>query len=497
MTEDLTPVLAGGWSAFVQPDGPNTQPIYLACHDFDDPEQDLGDINLLLCPDPDKPNKWKVTGSFQSEPSPVTFSITTSVRKTKDTLQTIDCPVPIYLLEMCGKRNVFTNWDSQAVIFDPSTITSKGLQNVGKKNQADQAESMKSFGIAAENFDNPFRPVAGRLSIAEPAALNGIAMCGSPKCADACGDAEALGQNLVVVGDAIAGSPADTAIPWSTSDKGQTWTQAAAAPFAAGEDAGPVVCVDMGGGVKRWIVARGETDAGNPAEIAYSDDSGATWTLVNVGSTNGQYALTGKSLFALDAEHIWLVTTGGYVYFSEDAGVTWTTQHAGTLTAQNLFFIHGSDERNLLAGGAADAILKSTDGGLSWALLTATGSGDDITAGFVITKRKFWVGTDGGDLWYTTDGGVTWAQRSFSGDGAGTVKGIGFANRLVGFMIHDTVAPVGRVFYTINGGWNWELLTGGGTNTGLNDLLVLGPDLAYAVGEPSGGSAVVLRVSGG
>lgn len=497
MTEDLTPVLAGGWAPFVQPDGPNTQPVYLSCHDFDDPEQDLGDLNLLFCPDPDRPNRWKVSGSYQSEPSPVTFSITTSVRKTKDVLQTVDCPVPFYLLEVCGKRNVFENWDSQAVLFDPAVITSKGLQNVGKKNPGDQNESMKSFGVAAETMDNPFKPGLGRLSIAEVAALNGITVCGTFKCADACGEAEGLGQNLVVAGDAIAGSPADTALPWYTGNKGQTWAAAAAAPFAGGEDAGPVVCVELGGGVKRWIVARGETDAGNPAEIAYSDDSGATWTNVDVGSTNGQYALSGKSLFALDAEHIWLVTSGGYVYFSDDAAVTWTAQHSGTLTAQNLYFIHGSDERNLLAGGAADAMLKSADGGLSWSLLTATGSGDDILRGFVITKNKFWVGTDGGDLWYSTDGGTTWSQRAFSGDGAGEVHGIGFANRLVGFMLHNTAAPLGRVFYTINGGWSWKLLTGGGTNLGLNDLLILGPDLAYAVGEPQGGTAVILRISGG
>ena len=496
MTEDLSPIYAGGWAAFVQPGGPNTQPIYLACHDFDDPEQDLGDLNLGFCPDPDRPNKWIVTSCYQSEPSPVTFSITTSVRKTKDAMQAVECPVPIYLLEMCGKRNVFTNWDSQAVLFDPSVITSKGLQNVGKKSPGDQAESMKSFGIAAERMDNPFRPVAGRLSIAEPAALNGIAMCGTPKCADSCGDASALGQNLVVIGDAIASSPSDTARPWRTNDKGQSWTISAAAPFGAAIDVGPVICLDTGGGTTRWIVARGETGAG-PAQIAYSDDNGATWTTVTVGSVNGQYALSGDSLFALGTEHIWLATTGGYVYFSDDAGATWIAQHSGTLTAQNLYFIHGSDERNLLAGGAADALLKSADGGLSWSLLTGTGSGDTITRGFVISKRKFWVGTNFGRLWYTNDGGTTWAQRRFSGDQSGTVVGIGFANRLVGFMLHNTVAPVGRIFYTINGGWNWELLTTTPTNAGLNDILVLGPDLAYAVGEPSGGTAVILRISGG
>ena len=496
MSEDLTPVYAGGWAAFVQPDGPNTQPVYLACHDFDDPEQDLGDLNLGFCPDPNQPNKWKVTSSYQSEPSPVEFSITTSVRKTKDVMQAVDCPVPIYLLEMCGKRNVFTNWDSQAVIFDPAVITSKGLQNVAKKDPSDQNESMKSFGIAAERMDNPFRPVAGRLSIAEPGGLNGIAMCGTAKCADACGEAQALGQSLVVIGDAIASSPSDTARTWRTSDKGQTWTISAAAPFGAAIDVGPVVCLEMGGGTTRWMVARAETGAG-PAQIAYSDNNGATWTTVTVGSTNGQYALSGKSLFALDAEHIWLATSGGYIYFSRDGGATWTAQHSGTLTAQNLYFITGADERNLFAGGVADAMLKSSDGGLSWSLVTATGSGDTIVSGAVITKKKFWVGTNFGRLWFTNDGGTTWTQRRFSGDQSGTVTGIGFANRLVGFMLHNTTAPVGRVFYTINGGWNWELLSTTPTNAGLNDLLVLGPDLAYVVGEPSGGTAVILRVSGG
>ena len=497
MAGDLTPILAGGWSAFVQPDGPNTAPIYLACHDFDDPEQDLGDLNLIFCPDPDRPNKWKVVGSYQSEPSPATFSITTNVRKTKDVLIGVDCPVPIYLLDNCGKKNIFVNWESQAVIFYPAAKTSRGLQNVAKKNPSDQNESMRSFGFAAETFYEPFRPTAGRLSIAEAAALNGIDICNAQKCADACGEGEALAQSLVVVGDANPGSPADTARPWSTDDKGQTWTMAAAAPFAAAEDAGPVVCVQVGKDTTRWIVGRGETDAGNPAEIAYSDDSGATWTTVNVGSVNGQYFLTGNSLFALDAEHIWGVTTGGYIYFSDDAGATWTAQHSGTLTTQNLYFIKGSDERNLLVGGAADVILKSTDGGLSWSTATALGTGGDITSGAILSKNKFWVGTDDGDAWYSVDAGVTWTERTFEGNTSGTVKDVQFANDLMGFMLHNTTAPLGRVFYTINGGFNWERITSVPTNTGLNKLAVAGPDLAYAVGEPQGGLAVILRISGG
>src|SRR5690606_36431684 len=130
----------------------------------------------------------------------------------------------------------------------------------------------------------------------------------------------------------------------------------------------------------RVVVARGTTDAGNPAEIAYSDDFGATWTAVNVGSTNAQFAQGPHSLFAYDPYNMWLVAGSGYIYYSDDGGLTWDTQDAGVATSNALHAIHFATDRIGYAVGASDTVLKTEDGGLSWTATDADpNSGDTLS----------------------------------------------------------------------------------------------------------------------
>jgi len=495
MAEDRTPLLGGDWSIFVQVDGPNTAPTYLGCHDFGDMELADGDITLLYCPSPTRANKWDVVGNYQGESSPATFEITTTIKKQRDTIDKIKCPVPFYVLNIsCGRKDVFNNWDNTAVIPYPATRTSRSWQNLAKRVPGDNNESLKVTGFSANDVVEVWLPDIGRQSIAETTALNDITFCNDEKCADACGNAQDLCEAGIVVGDAPAGSPASDADVWYTANEGQTWTFGATSPFGAAEDIASVVCFPIDKDTTRYLVARGTTDAGAPAEVAYRDAQTGAWTSVNVGSTNGQYALGPQALFALDSQNIWLVVSGGYIYKSEDGGVTWTAQEQGIVTAQNLHGIHGADSDNLYAFGAADALLRTTDGGTSWTALTATGGGVINQRGFAISKDSAWIGDSGGSLYYTTDGGTTWTERAFTGSGAGQVRGVEFANDLVGFMLHDSAAPAGTVFYTIDGGYSWRSLSTP-TNSGLNSLYVCGPNLAYAVGEADSGTAVILKIS--
>lgn len=129
--EDRTPVLAGAWSLWAQPNGPSTDPEYLGCHDMGDIEQDEGDITLLFCPSPEQANKWDVVGSYQGEPSPASFEVTTTIRRQRDVLDKITCPVPIYALSVpCGRKDVFENWDYTAILLYPTTKISSSRQNI-------------------------------------------------------------------------------------------------------------------------------------------------------------------------------------------------------------------------------------------------------------------------------------------------------------------------------------------------------------------------------
>lgn len=490
---DNTPVLAGGWAVYAQPGGPGTPVIYLGCHNLDDIEKEEGDITLTRCPDPNQTNRWVVTGSYRGEPGAATTTIGAAVTKTKELLAGVaqkGCGIPVYLADFCGKRNIFTNWDTQMYVLYPAFITSRGIQNVGKKNQSDNSESMRSFGISANDLFEFYRPTLGRQAIAETSAIRDIVFCNDARCADECGAAQDVCEDGAFVTEANPGSPGGTADVWFKSGGG-AWAVGSADPFTTSEDIASIVCVQVDRNTTRHIVARGTTDADDPAEIAYTDDGGATWVNVNVGSTDGQYALGPNSLFALDFNHIWLVTTDGGIYFSDDGGVSWEEQGSGT--AQDLWAISGVSERVLYAVGAADTILKTVDGGDAWTAMTATGSGDDVLTVDALSRDVAWIGTDGGEAWKTDDGGDTWESHSFSGSGAGSVVDIQFENDLNGYLLHNTAGPVGTILRTVNGGYTWESVSGGGTNAGLNALFVCDADTVYVGGEVQAGTAYLGR----
>ena len=487
---------AGDGTIWILPNGPNTKPVLLGCHMLDDIKRPRGDQTLRYCPDISAPSKWKAVLSYKGEPGPVTTTITTYVQRVMDVLESLDCPVPLYILKrFCGRGDTFTNYD-RAFALPGTDITNEGLTQLVAREPGDENASEQSFDVSAQDM---FRVSGGikvaRQSIAETASLNDIAFCNTQKCEDSCGEAQAVCDDGFVVGDYPAGSPAVKSDVWYTNNGGGAWAFDGQ-PFAAGEDVASAICFPVGKNTTRWLVARGTTDAGNPAEVAYSDDGGLTWTNVDVGTVDGQYVVRGNGLFALDQYHVWCVTTGGYIYFSDDGGLTWAAQEAGVLTVQNYNAIWFSDASNGMAVGDVDNVATTGDGGTTWSAGTATGSGDDLISVYVIDSKKAWVGADeaagNATLYYTTDGATTWAVRTFSGHATGDVSDVQFVNELIGWMIHNTAAPVGTMFRTINGGYDWEAWTGP-TNAGLNALWACGPNLAFAVGEASGGTAVILK----
>ena len=148
-----------------------------------------------------------------------------------------------------------------------------------------------------------------------------------------------------------------------------------------------------------------------------------------------------------------------------------------------------------IAGAPADIIALSDDGGETWYAATATGGGGDILTVWRFDKYRMMVGTDDGTLWHSFDGGTTWTQiTGWTGSGVGDVRDLWFVNDHVGFMAYDSVAPLGTILRTINGGLDWEVITTP-TNAGLNKVWAPSETLAYAVGEPQGGTSFVCKIT--
>lgn len=476
---------------WVQPGGPNTRVYYLGCHDLaaiNEPGSGIGDLIRQF---DQNTGGWKVIGQTRTPPGQVTTSIETVMKKAADWLEKSKCPMPVYVnVRDCGRADTFDNY-VRAFILQNAEVGDKGVSDI--VHREDDNGAMMSFDISAiPPLLRAYEMSVGRVTTSETDALNDVAFTKDIRCAGACGAFQDAGAIGYAVGDAAAGSPSNTADVLKSTNGGETWAACAADPFAGAENISAVVLFRIGRDTLRVVVARGTTDAGNPAEVAYSDDGGATWTAANVGSTNGQYAARGAALFALDQYNVWLASTSGYIYKSENGGATWTAKETGVLTTGNYNAIHFASEQVGFAGAAADVIVKTTNGGDTWEAVTATGNGGDILTVFALDQYRVWVGTDDGEIFYTVDGGTTWSERTVAGITTGTITDIQFANDLIGFLVYNTAGPVGRVYRTINGGYTWQALDLV-TNAGLNALSVTETNHLFAVGEASGGTAVILE----
>jgi photosystem II stability/assembly factor-like uncharacterized protein len=486
-----TPMVAGQSSVWIQPGGPNTKPEFLGCHEVGDVEEAQGDVTLLYCPDPKKTGKFQVVGSVQGEQDTPTFSLSTTIKATADWLERITCPVPIFVhKQSCGRRDVFQNYD-RSFAFLKARITSKTLTGLASRTPDNTDESMQEFELSCEAVLRILALTTGRQSIASVRDLTAVAFYGEASCGGECGPAADVCEKGVVAGK---GDYAAKAALYVTDDGGMTWTAAAADPFAVGEDISALVTFTVGRSTMRILAARGTADGANPAEVAYSDNDGATWTLANVGSVNGQYVAGPQGMFALDQFNVWLVTNDGYIYKSEDGGVTWTAQESGVLNAAFWYAIAFTDALTGWVGGTANEIAMTEDGGTTWTAVTgpAGQAAIAVLSLAIVDEYTIWLGYDDGKLFYTSNGGVSWAQRTIP-VAAADVEFITFANALVGYLVYNTAGGVGGVLRTIDGGYTWETISVS-TTQALAAIHVCGINDAFAVGEVDGVTAIVLKI---
>jgi photosystem II stability/assembly factor-like uncharacterized protein len=402
----------------------------------------------------------------------------------RDWLEKLNCEFTLFAFHRSGgEPDIFTNYVRARILNNcrVTTLTDKQIVHHEEEQASSQSRDIEAWPPVYRTGELTSR----RQSTSETLALNDVVAYSPLDC-----------EEGVVPGDKVvagADSSSYAGNVLETLNAGADWAALAADPFTAGNNIQSLVSFPISDTVTRFLAA--QTAAGGAqGVVAYSDDNGATWTTVNIGgATAGHGAVDSGALFALDQSHIWLASAEGYIYFSSDGGATWTAQTDADLTTEDFHAVSFADENTGMAVATGDAILYTSDGGITWEQVQATGSGDVLNC--VAPSGDFWwVGTAGGDLWYTRDEGDTWTQRRFSGDGVGEVADIAFANDLVGYAIHNTAAPVGSIQVTINGGYSWKAITTS-TNAGLNALTLADLNTVYAVGEVEGGTAVIVKVT--
>lgn len=474
---------------WIQPDGPNTEKYFLGCHDLDDVAEPQGGTELIRKFKPDG-SGWEVTTTKKSAPDPVTTTITTLLYKQRDWIEKVrNCPFTLYVLyHDCGRADVFNNF-VRGLILQSSRVSSRTYGQLVKREE--DLESTVAVEIEAKP---PLLQIVDltveRIASVEVQALNDVFINDEQRCYGPCGSSLAVGQNAFVVADSTG---AATPNSYYSLDEGLTWTIFPTDPAFGNFHIMAGCRVQLDRTTERIIVGREGLGGALQGQMAYTDNRGTAWTVVNVGTAAAQHGpVYGGGLWVQDT-NVWLASSLGYIYVSRDYGETWVAMSAGTLTVQNLYCIHFCDNLNGMAGGATGVILKTVDGGLTWASMTVPAA-QTVNTLWMIDSKKAWVGLGNGTLYYTTDGGVTWTQRTgWTGSGVGQVRSLAFLNENYGLMAVNSAGPVGTILRTIDGGHEWQTLTTP-ANSGLNSIVIAREDLAYAVGEANGGTAVILKI---
>jgi photosystem II stability/assembly factor-like uncharacterized protein len=200
--------------------------------------------------------------------------------------------------------------------------------------------------------------------------------------------------------------------------------------------------------------AGGSGNASAPSVIR-TTDGGESWT--NMTGT-----LAGVDLYcitAVDQTHAWVGSSDGRIFATSNAGLTWRQQ---TYPGRQSPFIDGIwffDVNNGFALGDPDAatnkyiILKTTDGGATWAHLPSEPLAGAGEAGWNNSfwwsdPRHGWFGTNQFRIRGTTDGGVTWVTGPTNSQNS---LGVSFRDSLNGVAAFDD----GYAQVTTDGGKTW------------------------------------------
>jgi photosystem II stability/assembly factor-like uncharacterized protein len=409
------------------------------------------------------------------------------------------CPFNLYVVvSKCDSKQVFGNRE-RAWVYRRARLTDDVVVNPVQRETGTLLDHTWAVTGWIGRIDH--RPLTvARIATSETAALNHITAA-AQRCAGACGARRGKCEVMTASADTVAAAIPDVFL---STDTGATWTSPASG-FAAGTNVNSGKILQIDTNTERYIYVRG-TLAATPLQVEYSDDATATWTQVDVGSTNAEATVGGGSMFFVPGTTIgYICTDGGRVYKSLDGGASWAEQTTALSAsgATSLSAIHFCDENVGYAVGATDVIIGTVDGGVNWTAQTATGSGDTLNTVCVFSENRLIVGTNNGvaaavPLYMSFDGTTTWEVKStgLSAAATDTIECVTFLpDGLTGFLLKNTAAPVGRVYKSIDGGDSW-VAENTVTNSGMNWLNICHSNQAFLVGEVNAATSFIASVSG-
>lgn len=292
---------------------------------------------------------------------------------------------------------------------------------------------------------------------------------------------------LVLLGQGCLGTSTATKTPeddggiYKTSDRAETWVQKrvllkGAKAVSLGKDEISTIVFDPQDHTAVYV---GTTIRG----IVTSLNGGDSWEEVTAGPKGGKI-----QSIAVDAKDKCTVyaTMRNKIYKTENCHRDWEEIYFDPKTTKTFtnIVVDWFNPTIVFAGTSEGDIFKSTDGGLSWAVVQRSNS--DVTVMLIdpVDSRIVYVGTKGDGIWKTIDGGKTWNNIK------NQLKPYQSANRVFGLYIdraqNSTLYLTSKygIIGSVDGGetWNDVALTSEASSVEIVDFAVNPKDekkLAY------------------
>ena len=161
----------------------------------------------------------------------------------------------------------------------------------------------------------------------------------------------------------------------------------------------------------------------------------------------------------VDSSRGWLIT-GDKIFFTQDAGDSWTEQFClpGQHYSKSICFVDDTTGyvtawKKYTSYGGAHTLIKTTDGGETWTIITLfnTVVDNSMSCVYFINPLEGWVVGEIGRIWHTTNGGEDWTYQY------GITGNIDFYSVYFIDNNHGWIAGEGCILYTNNGGEDWTI----------------------------------------
>lgn len=407
-----------------------------------------GSISPVNMPDPSRRRAYRLVGRTEEPPDLPSYNLTLTEKhgKIPRALGRIGCEINLYLsVGRCkDPSDPDRGWEDYWHVLQGGIVSDK--DHGARTSMTDDTPLQSSLTVTlADEY------AVGALTFGAEATTNITAeaidaVYGSiADCVDCGGETDRI---YVLMGP-DSGSPSAAPKVVYTTDGGDTWNDSAISGIGTSAQVAAIRQV----GIYLVVLVPSE-DAYYYVELnELTGAPGSTWTKVAAGIDP---AGTPNDMYVASPVEVWLAGDGGYIYKINDITSGANVVNAGDATSENLLRITGDGDQVIVATGANGAIIKSEDNGDTWSTTTDNGGvADDITAIAVVTAKRYWFGTDAGEVWWTKNGGETWQQKQM--DAALTaVHDITFPSIVCGFIAGTTSAPDAKLYTTINGGRTWN-----------------------------------------